>query len=297
MKTYLTFDVGGSAIKYALIQEDLSILDKSSVPTPMDSLEHFVETIGEIYDRYASQISGIAINMPGIIDPQKGYSYTGGALRYIEKLETVKVLQARCPINITIGNDAKCAANAEIGFGNLKDIQDGAVVILGTGIGGCLIKNHQVHTGRHISAGEFSFMKTNCLDPIGLDYAWSDRNGIKGLLKRVQEELETDKKMSGKEIFELANQGNEKVIKGIDQFSLEVATQIFNVHIIFDCEKVAIGGGISAQPLLIEFIQKNLDAIYDNLGFDVYKPEIVPCHFRNDANLIGTLYQHLETYK
>ena len=35
MKTYLTFDVGGSAIKYALIQEDLSILDKSSVPTPM----------------------------------------------------------------------------------------------------------------------------------------------------------------------------------------------------------------------------------------------------------------------
>ena len=186
---------------------------------------------------------------------------------------------------------------SEIGFGNLKDIQDGAVVILGTGIGGCLIKNHQVHTGRHFSAGEFSFMKTNCLDPIGLDYAWSDRNGIKGLLKRVQEELETDKKMSGKEIFELANQGNEKVIKGIDQFSLEVATQIFNVHIIFDCEKVAIGGGISAQPLLIEFIQKNLDAIYDNLGFDVYKPEIVPCHFRNDANLIGTLYQHLETYK
>ena len=130
-----------------------------------------------------------------------------------------------------------------------------------------------------------------------MDYAWSDRNGIKGLLKRVQEELGTDKKMSGKEIFELANQGNEKVIKGINQFSLEVATQIFNVHIIFDCEKVAIGGGISAQPLLIEFIQKNLDAIYDNLGFDVYKPEIVPCYFRNDANLIGALYQHLETYK
>ncbi|MFR1295155.1 MAG: hypothetical protein ACLSBH_06725 [Coprobacillus cateniformis] len=41
------------------------------MPTPMDSLEHFVETIGEIYDRYASQISGIAISMPGIIDPQK----------------------------------------------------------------------------------------------------------------------------------------------------------------------------------------------------------------------------------
>ena len=50
MKTYLALDVGGSSIKYALIQEDSTILEKSSVPTPMDTMDHFVETIGEIYD-------------------------------------------------------------------------------------------------------------------------------------------------------------------------------------------------------------------------------------------------------
>ena len=144
MKTYLTLDVGGSAIKYALMQEDLTILEKSSVPTPMDTLENFIETIGKIYDQFQDQINGMALSMPGIIDPERGYQYTGGALRYIDKLETVEVLKKRCPTNITIGNDAKCAANAEIGFGNLQDIQDGAVVILGTGIGGCLIKDHKV---------------------------------------------------------------------------------------------------------------------------------------------------------
>lgn len=297
MKIYLTLDVGGSAIKYALIQEDLKILEKSSVPTPMDTLEHFIETIGKIYDQYASQIEGIAISMPGIIDPERGYSYTGGALRYIEKLNTVQVLKERCPTHITIGNDAKCAANAEIGFGNLQDIQDGAVVILGTGIGGCLIKDHRVHTGRHFSAGEFSFIKTDYHDSLGWDHAWSTRNGIQGLLSRVQEELGTDQEMSGIEIFDMANQGNEKVIRAIDQFCKEIATQIFNIHIIFDCEKVAIGGGISAQPLLIELIQKNLDTIFEHLGFDVSQPKIVPCLFRNDANLIGALYQHIETYK
>lgn len=52
MKTYLTLDVGGSAIKYALLQEDLTILEKSSVPTPMDTLENFIETIGKIYDQF-----------------------------------------------------------------------------------------------------------------------------------------------------------------------------------------------------------------------------------------------------
>jgi len=297
MKTYLTLDVGGSAIKYALIQEDLTIIEKSSVPTPMDTLENFIETIGTIYDKYQEQIAGIAISMPGIIDPDKGYQYTGGALRYISNLETVKVLKERCPTNITIGNDAKCAANAEIGFGNLQDIQDGAVVILGTGIGGCLIKDHQVHTGKHFSAGEFSFIKTNNQDAFSWDNAWSTRCGITGLLARIQEQLETKQKFTGIEIFEMANQGNEKVIAGINEFAGEVATQIFNVHIIFDCEKIAVGGGISAQPLLIQLINDNLNKIYDGLGFDVYHPEIVACKFRNDANLIGALYQHMQTYK
>lgn len=297
MKTYLTLDVGGSAIKYALIQENLIIIKKSSVPTPMDTLENFIETIGQIYDKYKDQIDGMAISMPGIIDPERGYQYTGGALRYITNLETVKVLKERCPTNITIGNDAKCAANAEIGFGNLQDIQDGAVVILGTGIGGCLIKDHQVHTGKHFSAGEFSFIKTNNHDTFSWDNAWSTRCGIQGLLERVQEQLETDQQLTGIEIFDMANQGNEKVIAGINEFAREVAMQIFNVHIIFDCEKVAIGGGISAQPLLIQLINDNLNEIYDHLGFDVFHPEIVACKFRNDANLIGALYQHIQTYK
>ncbi len=294
---YLVLDVGGSSIKYALIDEKLNIKNKNSVPTPMDTLDHFIETIGQIYDQYKDQIKGMALSMPGVIDPQRGYQYTGGSLRYIDKLETVKVLQKRCPIQITIGNDAKCAANAEIGYGNLQDIQDGAVVILGTGIGGCLIKDHQVHTGRHFSAGEFSFIKTNATDPLTWNWAWSTRNGIQGLLERVQESLHTDEHLTGIEIFEKANQGDEKVIAGIDAFAKEVATQIYNVHIIFDCEKVAIGGGISAQPLLIDLIQKNLNNIFDHLGFDIVRPEIVPCHFRNDANLIGALYQHLQTFK
>lgn len=151
MKTYLALDVGGSSIKYALIQEDSTILEKSSVPTPMDTMDHFVETIGTIYDQYKDRIEGMAISMPGIINPEIGYAFTGGALRYIDKMNIVDILKERCPINITIGNDAKCAANAEIGYGNLRDIQDGAVVILGTGIGGCLIKDHKVHTGRHFS--------------------------------------------------------------------------------------------------------------------------------------------------
>ena len=296
MNKYLVLDVGGSAIKYALIQKDLNIIEKSSIPTPMDSIDSFIETIGKIYDQYKEDIKGIAMSMPGIIDPDKGYQYTGGALRYIDKLDTVGVLKKRCPTNISIGNDAKCAANAELGYGVLKGVSDGAVVIFGTGIGGCLIKDGKVHTGKHFSAGEFSFVKTNVHDVLSNRYVWATRTGIYGLLKRVQEELNTNEKYSGIEIFEMANNGNKDVINAIDKFCFEVATQIFNVHVIFDCEKVAIGGGISSQPLLIELIDKNLKEIIINTGFDLFIPEIVKCKFENDANLLGALYQHLDMF-
>ena len=94
-------------------------------------------------------------------------------------------------------------------------------------------------------------------------------------------------------LFEMANNGNEAVLKGLNQFCLETAVQIYNINQIFDCEKVAIGGGISAQPLLLELIKKNFDEIYNSCYASTLPPEIVVCEYRNDANLIGALYQHL----
>ncbi len=297
MKTYLTLDVGGSAIKYALIQEDLTIIEKASVPTPLDTIESFVEAIGGIYDQYASRAEGIAISMPGVIDPEKGIAYTGGALRYIVDMNIVDILKQRCPTDITIGNDAKCAANAEVGFGCLNDVDDSAVIILGTGIGGCLVKDKQVHTGKHFSAGEFSSIYTNADKHRDPHQMWSLRNGIAGLLKRVQDALNTKEKYNGKQIFEMANQGDEKVINAIRMFTKDLAVQIFNIQTIFDPEKIAIGGGISAQPLLFKLIEENLEVIMNQFDVPIPHPVVVPCHFRNDANLIGALYQHIQTNK
>lgn len=42
---YLVFDVGGTAIKYALMNDELDMLEKESVPTPHDTLENFLEVI------------------------------------------------------------------------------------------------------------------------------------------------------------------------------------------------------------------------------------------------------------
>ncbi len=293
MKEYLVLDIGGSAIKAAIINEERKILERDKVPTPMDTLDHFVEAIGLLYDRYHERIAGMAISMPGVIDPQRGYNYSGGALTYIKNLDTVKLLQERCPTRITIGNDAKCAANAEVGFGNLQDCEDAVVMILGTGIGGCLVKNRQVVNGKHFSAGEFSFIMTNKEDTHSFSNFFGVSNGSAGLQKRVQESLGTKEELDGFKIFEMANAGNEQVKEGIDRFARDLAIQIYNMQAIFDPEKVAIGGGISAQPFLIERIQANVKAVVEESHMPIPMPIVVPCQFRNDANLFGALYQHL----
>ncbi len=47
-------------LNIALMKEDLTLLEKSSVPTPTDTLDSFVETIGKIYDQYADSYDGMA---------------------------------------------------------------------------------------------------------------------------------------------------------------------------------------------------------------------------------------------
>ena len=125
---YLALDIGGSAIKYALMTNEGAFVEKNKVKTPLDCIESFVEVIGKIYDNYKNQIKGIAISMPGLIDAERGYAYTGGFLTYNSDKEIVKILQKRCPVKITIENDGKCAALAEVWQGSLKGCKYGAVI-------------------------------------------------------------------------------------------------------------------------------------------------------------------------
>ena len=57
-----------------------SLLKRKYNCTSSKVVEQFVEVIGELYDKYAEQIVGMAISMPGAIDPQKGFAYTGGVI-------------------------------------------------------------------------------------------------------------------------------------------------------------------------------------------------------------------------
>lgn len=114
----------------------------------------------------------MAISMPELLDSKKGYAHTGGALEYNNDKNIVEILQKRCDTKITIENYEKYSALTELWKGSLKNVKDGVVIVLGTGVGGGIIRDGRVHRSKNFFVGEFSFI-------------WTDHLGEKGNMKRL----------------------------------------------------------------------------------------------------------------
>ena len=294
---FLVIDVGGTAVKFALMDGTSAILEKDEIPTPMTGLEDYLKALEGIYRRYEGRVRGIAMSVPGSIDSDPGYLITGGALQdFVHDINLRELLEERCGVPVRIENDAKCAALAEVWTGSLKDCKDAVVIVLGTGVGGGLIKDGQVHKGKNFTAGELSFLITG--DDLSDKHSYfSNLGGTMGLKEKAAAAMGMDPEvLNGRMIFERANKGDEAVIAAIDEFTRPLARLIYNIQVFYDPEKIAIGGGISRQPLLIELIRKNLENIYENMIYPVVigqKAEVVCCKYLSDSNLIGALRHFL----
>ena len=66
MKKYLAVDLGGTAIKYGVVDEELNFLSKGKVDSRCNTWEEFLEDIGGLWKEFGEGTEGIAISMPGM---------------------------------------------------------------------------------------------------------------------------------------------------------------------------------------------------------------------------------------
>ena len=99
---YLVMDVGGSAIKYALMNDSLEMIEKSSVKTPMDSLDSFKNVVKDIYEKYKDEVDGIAMSLPGLINKQTNKMQIPGKLEYNLGVDILKELKSVTTYRFTI---------------------------------------------------------------------------------------------------------------------------------------------------------------------------------------------------
>lgn len=301
MKQYLVIDVGGTAIKYSLMDESAVIFEKGEVPTEIEKgLDHYLDTLVSIYKLYEGKVEAICMSAPGKIDANKGFFHTGGALKFISNFDMKTAMEERTGVPFCVENDAKSAALAELWKGSMQGIENGSVITLGTGIGGALIFNGKLYRGSTYAAGEFSGISLRLDLPYSPTRMWATQNGVGRLVEDYAERIGADAStLNGRILFAKANEGDKDALDAIDAFTQGIATGIMSLQTIVDVQRVAIGGGVSKQPMLMESLHKQLHSMYDPYSafLPATLPEVVSCTFGNDANMIGALYHYLNEVK
>lgn len=288
----LVLDIGGTFIKYAIMDNEANIYEKGKKDTPHESLEQFIQLVCEIYETYQNDVDGIAISMPGNIDSDTGQIYTPGALIYNANTNIIEELHRYIDKPISVENDGKSAALAEVWKGHLSDCDDGIVLVLGSGIGGGIVHNRQLIKGKHFFAGEVSFLATDLSD-VSMQNVFAMKGSTIALVARVaQMKGIAFESIDGKKVFEWIKAGDEDALKAFDDMTTALATEIYNLQCLLDPEKILIGGGVSKQEILIEKIQEKLDSIYAHFEMPVPRAQIDICKYHNDSNLIGALYNY-----
>lgn len=289
---YLVLDVGGSSIKFALADASYRLSEKGSLPTGYSTHAEFIEAIGGIYDRFAPQVDAIALSCCGELDPRTGHMFSGGALRFNAGHNMIDSVQSRCPVPVSIENDANCALLAEVHDGSLRDCRNAVALVMGTGVGGAILINGRIYHGSHFHSGNASFIKPDLSDPGDANLALA--NGVPALIGDYARRAGLDPAgIDGRGLFERLDAGDEAARAALTAYCRRLAAFIFNLQVILDVDAVAIGGGISAQPAFIDLLREHVDAIFAAAPVPLPSPQVRVCRYFNDANLVGALYHHL----
>lgn len=290
MKNLAVIDIGGTSIKFgAWVNNELITL--GSEPTP-DNIASFYKIlkhrVDEIKVAYAD-ISGVAISSPGAVNKEARQIDGASAIPYIHGFSIFEQLETLFDLPVSIENDANCAALAEVAKGAGKDNENMLFLVLGTGIGGAIIIDGKIFHGSHLYGGEFGFMLVN--DHETLSEACSPVN-----LARKYNEI-TGEGLTGKEVFDLADQGNQIAYELREKMLKSLAVSIYNLQYSYDPEKFILGGGVSNNPRLLPLLKKKIHEVVASVPIAEIEPEVELCKFKSDANLYGAVVDFLQEHE
>ena len=288
---YVCFDIGGTAIKYGLIDENGVFIEKNTIATEARlGAKHIVQTLKTIIHGYVQQtsIKGIAISTAGIVDYKQGevvFAYPENFPGYSgTKWKTI--LEAEFNLPCAVENDVNCAALGEMWLGAGKDKNSLFAITVGTGIGGCAVINQKVIHGACNSAGEIASLRlpNGSLEKIAsVTKLVDDVAKAKGL---------KPSNLDGKKIFSWAKDADIVAKQAINNLVNNLADGIANIVAILNPQVIVLGGGIMAQQAYLKPLIE--EALQVRLLPDVYThTKIAFAKLANDAGMLGALYNLL----
>ena len=301
----LAADIGGTQIRVALVDRKGAIAERHVIPTlaqkPRDDVvQRFVEALKRVVVGAADgALVGVGVSLASPTDPATGVMYNPPNLPGWDGFSLKPVIEAELSLDASCANDATLAALAEQKYGAGRGYKHLIYMTLSTGIGGGVVIDGRLYTGRGGFAGELGHITVDrngppcncgnvgCLEAVasGTAVARMAREridtGEASVLAGVAEDA-----LDARAVAEAARSGDGLALAIMDEAGASLGCGIISILNIFDPEVIVLGGGMSQS---LDLLEQGITREIASHGMAHYRGRlpIVKSELGDDVSLLG----------
>jgi len=279
-------DIGGTAIKIGIVDEDGTIIRRERVPTSRDGepvalVNAIFASLQPMLDAAKGEknpASGIGVSVAGFLDPERLGMIHNANLVALREFPLRRTLEKRFSLECPLEVDSNAAVVAEHRYGAGRGSTRLLGVTLGTGLGGGVIIDGQLlrYTGE-------------CAGDIG--HIIVDRNGrlctcgARGCLEAMVNVAALSERGGGRTVREIitgAREGDQASLQALSETGWWLGLGLASLSPLFSPDTIAVGGGISAAG---ELLLESVRASYHTHA----RPE-----FRDHTRVVGSSFEGWE---
>ena len=279
-------DLGGTKIEGILVDENFETIERKRIPTEQqngyDSILESIKNLVLELSQESDEKTSIGICAPGAISLDSGLIKNSNTQCLIGK-DLQNDLETILHRKLSLENDANCFALAEAKLGAAKNSNMVFGIIMGTGVGGGIIMDGKIHSGRTNIAGEWGH---HCLHPNGNSCYCGSRGCVETYISGPALEKNW-LQQSG------LNQSLSEIIQNSDNLHFEnwkktflnnFALALSNVINILDPDMIVLGGGLSNIDFLYD---EGTSHVLDKVFSDIVNTPIIKNELGDSAGVFG----------
>ena len=300
----IAIDLGGTIIKLALLVDgsvvDIIFMDadsKSGLKYTLPLLETQINNILHLNKIDGSDLDGIGLAFPGLVDYQRGKVISTNQ-KYDDALQMDISLWFTQKWNVPffMDNDSRLATIGEWKYGLGLQFSNIVMMTIGTGIGTGVVFEGEIIRGKHFQAGSLgghfivdyngplcSCGNRGCVESLSSSFFLPTI--ITNNTKLSVEFRQLTSGMDFKQLFSLASARNNDAIIIRDHCLKVWSAAVVNYIHAYDPELVIIGGGVmNSKDIILPYIQQY---VKDFAWCPSHKVKIVSSILGDDAALLG----------
>ena len=287
----ITFDIGGTFIKYALCGENFVLSQSTKIPTDAKELggKGIIKKVIEII-KTVDGLDRVAISTAGQVDSESGkIVYATDNIPGYTGTEIKKMIEAETGVLTFVENDVNAAALGEAYFGKAKGCSDFICLTYGTGIGGAIVLDGELYKGAGCSAGELGHIIThaggrNCT--CGGKGCYECYASARALVETANKISDTE--LDGVKIFAEENFRKPEIKACVDAWIEEIAVGLISIIYTFNPSLIVLGGGIMNESYIVDTLNSVISA---RLMQSFRNVKIVNSNLGNSAGMLGVAYK------